>query len=145
MGSGNLLEIDGIGGGHPLTSKVAIVSPSRASGADVDYLFAQVKVESASLILRRIAATCLQGLARSQSKPAWFPRKMAMTRVRIFNVNTGKLIEAKVATPGRQVVYDGDASIDGVPGTAAPYTLHFSALPGRRPASCCRPAVRSIG
>ena len=45
MGAGNLLEIDGIGGGHPLTSKVAIVSPSRVPGADVDYLFAQVRVE----------------------------------------------------------------------------------------------------
>ncbi len=44
MGSGHELQVDGIGGGHPLTSKVAIVSPSRVPGADVDYLFAQVNV-----------------------------------------------------------------------------------------------------
>src|SRR5262249_49655446 len=42
MGSGHWLEIDG---GNPLTSKVAIISPSEQPGADVDYLFAQVKVE----------------------------------------------------------------------------------------------------
>src|SRR3977135_2539983 len=44
MGSGHELQIDGIRGGPPLTSKVAIVSPSRVPGADVDYLFAQVNV-----------------------------------------------------------------------------------------------------
>lgn len=42
MGSGNDLEIDGIGGGNPLTSKVAIISRSSDPRADVDYLFAQV-------------------------------------------------------------------------------------------------------
>ena len=44
MGSGNDLEIDGIGGGNPLTSKVAIISRSSDPRADVDYLFAQVIV-----------------------------------------------------------------------------------------------------
>src|ERR1700739_2674590 len=44
MGAGHELQVDGIGGGHPLTSKVAIVGPSKVAGADVDYLFAQVKV-----------------------------------------------------------------------------------------------------
>ena len=55
-----------------------------------------------------------------------------ITRVRIFNVNTGKLIEAKVATPGRKVVYDGDVSIDGVPGTAAPVHLAFLGAAGSK-------------
>ena len=45
MGSGHPLEIDGIGGGNSLTSKVAIIGPATREGADVDYLFAQVKVE----------------------------------------------------------------------------------------------------
>src|SRR4051812_40943850 len=44
MGAGHDLEIDGIGGGNPLTSKVAIVGPATVPGADVDYLFAQGKV-----------------------------------------------------------------------------------------------------
>lgn len=45
--------------------------------------------------------------------------------VRIHNVNTGKLIEAKVPTRGSEVIYLGDASIDGVPGLAAPIALTF--------------------
>jgi len=39
MGGPDELQVDGIGGGHPLTSKVAIVSPSQDEDADVDYLF----------------------------------------------------------------------------------------------------------
>ena len=45
--------------------------------------------------------------------------------MRIHNVNTGKLIEAIVQTPGGKVTYEGDAAIDGVPGTAAPIRLSF--------------------
>lgn len=44
MGSGHELEIDGIGGGSPQTSKVAIVSQSTSEQADIDYLFVQVIV-----------------------------------------------------------------------------------------------------
>ena len=47
------------------------------------------------------------------------------TRVRIHNVNTGKLIEAIVQTPDGSVVYEGNTAIDGVPGTAAPIRLSF--------------------
>ena len=42
MGSPDPRQIDGVGGGDPLTSKVAIVKPSDRAGADVDYLFLQV-------------------------------------------------------------------------------------------------------
>src|SRR5262249_58495618 len=45
--------------------------------------------------------------------------------VRLHNVNTGKLIEARVAPPDGRVTYDGDAASDGVPGTAAPVYLAF--------------------
>ena len=77
MGSGNLLEIDGIGGGHPLTSKVAIVSPSRVPGVDVDYLFAQVKVEQRVVDTSPNCATCLRGSVHSPSRPVWSPRRKA--------------------------------------------------------------------
>ena len=43
MGSPDSRQIDGVGGAHPLTSKVAIVKKSERDGVDVDYLFVQVK------------------------------------------------------------------------------------------------------
>src|ERR1700733_7698920 len=45
MGSPDPTQIDGVGGAHPLTSKVAVVSASTADGIDVDYLFLQVMVD----------------------------------------------------------------------------------------------------
>ena len=49
MGSPDKRQVDGLGGAHPLTSKVAIVSPSDEPGCDIDFLFAQVGVETASV------------------------------------------------------------------------------------------------
>jgi 2-methylaconitate cis-trans-isomerase PrpF len=132
MGAGNLLEIDGIGGGHPLTSKVAIVSPSRVPGADVDYLFAQVRVEQRLVDTSPNCGNMIAGVGPFAIEAGMVSAQDGTTRVRIFNVNTGKLIEAKVATPGRQVVYDGNASIDGVPGTAAPIHLAFLGAAGSK-------------
>jgi len=132
MGAGNLLEIDGIGGGNPLTSKVAIVSPSRVPGADVDYLFAQVRVEQRVVDTSPNCGNMIAGVGPFAIEAGMVSAQDGETRVRIFNVNTGKLIEAKVATPGRQVVYDGNASIDGVPGTAAPIHLAFLGAAGSK-------------
>src|SRR2546428_13181411 len=47
MGSPHALQVDGIGGSNTLTSKVAIVSPSRREGADLDYPFGQISVTHA--------------------------------------------------------------------------------------------------
>jgi 4-oxalomesaconate tautomerase len=42
VGQGDLRQIDGMGGATSLTSKIAIVSPSKEKGADLDYIFLQV-------------------------------------------------------------------------------------------------------
>src|SRR5918999_3479437 len=47
MGSPHLLQVDGIGGAYPQTSKVAIISRANDDKADVDYHFAQVSVDKA--------------------------------------------------------------------------------------------------
>src|SRR5438552_3105455 len=49
MGSPDPRQIDGVGGAHPLTSKVAIIGPSKRPDADVDYLFLQVVVDKAEV------------------------------------------------------------------------------------------------
>lgn len=125
MGSGHELEIDGIGGGHPVTSKVAIVSPSKIEGVDVDYLFAQIKIRERVVDASPNCGNMLAGVGPFAIEAGMVPARDGVTPVRIHNVNTGKLIEASVCTPGGQVVYDGDAAIDGVPGTAAPVHLAF--------------------
>jgi len=125
MGSGHELQIDGIGGGHPLTSKVAIVSPSRVAGADVNYLFAQVNVRERFVDTSPNCGNMLAGVGPFALEAGLVPVKDGVSVVHIYNVNTKKLIEARIETPGGRVKYDGSAAIDGVPGTAAPIHLAF--------------------
>src|SRR5580704_16319380 len=92
MGSGHELQVDGIGGGHPLTSKVAIVGPSQAKGADVDYLFAQVKVHERVVDTSPNCGNMLAGVGPFAIETNLVPATDGTTLVRIHNVNTGKLI-----------------------------------------------------
>lgn len=132
MGSGHELQVDGIGGGHAQTSKVAIVSRSARPDADVDYLFAQVGVAAAVVDTSPNCGNMLAGVGPFAIEAGLTPATDPETRVRILNVNTGKLIEAIVQTPGGVVTYEGGAAIDGVPGTAAPVLLSFRDAAGTK-------------
>ena len=125
MGAGHDLQIDGIGGGNPLTSKVAIVGPATVPGADVDYLFAQVSVAKRVVDTAPNCGNMLAGVGPFAIEAGLIQATEGRTLVRIHNVNTGKLIEASIATPAGIVAYDGDTAIDGVPGTAAAIYLAF--------------------
>ncbi|WP_171015742.1 4-oxalomesaconate tautomerase [Devosia sp. FKR38] len=125
MGSGHPLQIDGIGGGNTLSSKVAIVGPSTRSDADVDYLFAQVRVDMAEVDTAPNCGNMLSAVAPFAISAGLVVASDGETRVKVHNVNTGKIIEARILTPRGEVRYQGDASIDGVPGDAAPVYLAF--------------------
>jgi len=130
MGSPDPRQIDGMGGGNPLTSKVAVVKPSTREGVDVDYLFLQVFVDRPVVTDRQNCGNILAGVGpfaieRGLVKPAG-----DRTEVRIYMENTGQIAIATVQTPGGKVRYDGDARIDGVPGTAAPVTIVFKDTAG---------------
>jgi 2-methylaconitate cis-trans-isomerase PrpF len=125
MGSPHALQVDGIGGGNSLTSKVAIISPSARADADVDYLFAQVSVERAAVDTGPNCGNMLCAVAPFAIEAGLVAAKPGETLVRIFNRNTGGRIDAVVQTPGGTVTYEGDTRIDGVPGTAAPIRLTF--------------------
>ncbi|MFD1881294.1 4-oxalomesaconate tautomerase [Paracoccus pacificus] len=125
MGSGHPLQIDGIGGGNPLTSKVAIVGPSQQPGTDVDYLFGQVNVEKALVDTAPNCGNMLAAVGPFAIEQGLVAASDPETRLTILNVNTGKRIEATVQTPGGIVSYEGDTAIAGVPGTAAPVRLAF--------------------
>src|SRR5574341_526088 len=125
IGASDLLQVDGVGGGSTLTSKVAIVSKSSQPGCDVDYLFAQVGVGQRSVDTRPNCGNMLSGVAPFAIEQGLVPACDGETAVRVFNVNTRSRIDVTVRTPGGRVIYDGDTSIDGVAGTAAPIRLNF--------------------
>jgi 2-methylaconitate cis-trans-isomerase PrpF len=132
MGAGHELQIDGIGGGNPLTSKVAIVGPATVPGAHVDYLFAEVKVSERLVDTSPNCGNMLSAVGPFAIEAGLVRADEGATTVRIHNVNTGKIIEARISTPRGQVSYEGDTAIDGVPGTAAPVHLAFADTAGSK-------------
>ncbi|MEM9223401.1 MAG: 4-oxalomesaconate tautomerase [Pseudomonadota bacterium] len=130
MGSPDPRQIDGLGGASPLTSKVAIVSPSAESGADVDYLFLQVFVDKAQVSHAQTCGNIIAGVGPFAIERGLVKAKVGETEVQIRNLNTAQIVRAVVQTPGGVVRYAGDTPIDGVPGTAAAVPLYFSGLAG---------------
>lgn len=125
MGSPDERQIDGLGGAHPLTSKVAVVSPSSDPRADVDYLFLQVAVDRPEVSDRQNCGNILAGVGPFAVERGLVPAGEEETSVRIRMVNSGDLATATFPTPGGRVEYTGDAEISGVPGTAAPVVIEF--------------------
>ena len=132
VGAGNPRNIDGLGGGNAVTTKVAMLSRSDDPEADVDYFFAQVAVEKRLVDYAPTCGNILVGVGPAAIEMGLVPIAGDETRVRIRGVNTGALVEAIVQTPDGAVRYDGDLAIDGVPGTAAPIALNFMEVVGSR-------------
>jgi 4-oxalomesaconate tautomerase len=130
MGSPDIRQIDGLGGADSLTSKVAVVSPATRPDADVDYLFLQVVVKEPRVDASQNCGNMLAGVAPFAIENGLVPVAGDRTRVRIHMVNTQSIAVADVQTPDGQVQYNGDAAIDGVPGTAAPILLDFLDIAG---------------
>jgi 4-oxalomesaconate tautomerase len=130
MGSPHEIQVDGIGGSHSVTSKVAMISKSKRPDADVDYLFAQVQIHEKFVDTKPNCGNMLVAVGPFSIDAGLVPARDGETPVRIYNVNTESLVEAIVQTPGRQVAYEGNASIDGVPGTAAPVGINFKSAIG---------------
>lgn len=130
MGSPDARQIDGVGGAHPLTSKVAIVSPSTRADADVDYLFLQVVADKAQVSGAQPCGNILAAVGPWAIENGFAPSAGPVTPVRIHTVNTGAIAIAHVETPGGAVTYEGDTHIDGVPGRAAPIQIDFQNIAG---------------
>jgi 4-oxalomesaconate tautomerase len=125
MGSPDARQINGIGGADPLTSKVAIVSRSSRPGIDVEYLFAQVSVDRPLVDVTPNCGNMLAGVGPFAIERGLVASRDPVTPVRIYMVNTGNIAVAHVPTPGGVVAYEGEASIAGVPGTAAAIRIDF--------------------
>ena len=126
MGSPDIRQIDGIGGGHPLTSKVAIVSESKHDDADVDYQFLQVDPGTRLVTDRQTCGNLLAGVAPFALERQLVPTNVGSTAVRIRSVNpTESFATATVQTPDGNVTYDGDELMAGTLFPAASIPLEF--------------------
>lgn len=123
-------QIDGAGGAHPLTSKVAIVSRSATKDADVDYLFVQVVVGEGRVDTTPNCGNMLAGVGPFAIETGLVAAQEGQTAVRIRMLNSDNLCELLVQTPNKAVTYEGDARIDGVPGTSASIVCNYLDVAG---------------
>ena len=130
MGSPDTRQIDGMGGATPLTSKVAVISPSERDDADVEYLFLQIFVDRAIVSDAQNCGNILAGVGGFAIERGVVPAQDGTTSVRIFMRNTGQIAVAQIATPDGVVCYDGDTMIDGVPRPSAAVPLAFEGTAG---------------
>ncbi|MDA7827598.1 4-oxalomesaconate tautomerase [Rhodobacteraceae bacterium] len=130
IGSGHKLNIDGIGGGAAVTTKVAMLSRSNDDWADIDYFFAQVSVEERLVDFKPTCGNILSGVGPAALEMGLIAPSGDVTEIKIHAVNTGARVVAQVQTPGGELEYSGSAEIAGVPGTAAPIALNFMGVVG---------------
>ncbi|CAA7613787.1 4-oxalomesaconate tautomerase [Magnetospirillum sp. LM-5] len=125
MGSPHARQIDGLGGGHPLTSKVGIVRPSTRPGVDLDFLFAQLQPDKDSVDTTPNCGNMLAAVVPFALERGIVTPQGDTTTLRVLTLNTDMQCDITVRTPNGRVAYDGDARIDGVPGTSAPIAINF--------------------
>ena len=123
-------QIDGLGGADPLTSKVAIVGPASRDDADIDFLFAQVVVGEDLVDATPNCGNILAGVGPYAIEAGLIEGSDENTRVTVHMLNSGKLCELQLCTPGGTMEYEGDATIDGVPGTGAPIICNYLDVAG---------------
>lgn len=130
IGSGHPLNIDGIGGGVAVTTKVAMLSRSGDDWADIDYFFAQVSVEDRLVDFKPTCGNILSGVGPAAIEMGLVTALDGETQVNIRAVNTEARVAAVVQTPNGKVSYEGDTQIAGVSGTSAPIELQFMEIVG---------------
>ena len=130
FGSPDIRQIDGLGGADPLTSKVAIIGPSKRDDADVNYTMGQVSINEAFMDFAGNCGNISSGVGPFAIDEGLVEVKEPQTIVRIYNTNTKKILKAYVSTSEGKAKYTGDYAIDGVPGTGSKILLDYSETSG---------------
>jgi 4-oxalomesaconate tautomerase len=149
MGSPDKRQIDGMGGAHPLTSKVGIVSKGSTPGVDLDFLFAQLQPDKDTVDTTPNCGNMLAAVVPFALETGLVRARGDTTTLRVLTLNTDMQCDITVQTPNGHVEYEGTARIDGAPGTSAPITINFldtagSVAPGLLPTGNVRDVIDGI-
>ena len=131
MGSPDIRQINGIGGGTSVTSKVCIISKSLEKNVDIDYFFAQVEVDRKHVDYAPTCGNMLSALGPFAIEEGLVETRNEITQVNVKSINTDALITLDVPTPDGKLKYSGDFKIDGVPGTGSQILMNFNNLEGK--------------
>jgi len=132
MGSPDVLQIDGLGGSRPITSKIAIVAPSQRDDADVDYTFAQVDPATGGIGYSGNCGNISAGVGPFAVDEKLVDVQEGSTCVRIYNTNTDKILIADVPVVGGVAAVEGDYVVPGVPGSGAEIAMNWKHTVGAK-------------
>jgi 2-methylaconitate cis-trans-isomerase PrpF len=98
----------------------------------VDYTFAQVSIDTPQVIYTGNCGNISAGVGPFAIDGGLIPATEGVTRVRIYNTNTDRLLIADVPVAGGKARVTGDFAVPGVPGTGAEILLDYSATVGAK-------------
>jgi len=126
FGAPDLREIDGLGGADTLTSKVAVIGPSTRPDCDVDYLFGQVSMAEPMIDWKSNCGNISAAVGPYAIDEGYIDAVEPITKLKIHQVNTGRVIGAEVPVSDNRSHVEGDHVIAGVPGTGAKIILDWA-------------------
>ncbi|KUO49724.1 MAG: 3-methylitaconate isomerase [Desulfitibacter sp. BRH_c19] len=130
FGSPDIRQIDGLAGAEPLASKLAIISSASHPDADIDYTFGQVSINKPLIDYSGNCGNISSGVGPFAIDEGLVKAVEPITKVRIYNTNTQKILVAEVPVKDGKAMVTGDYKIDGVPGTGAKIMLDFAGTTG---------------
>jgi len=125
MGSPDTRQIDGVGGAHPLTSKVAIVEPAGGRDLDVLFTFGQVAIDRPFVDYSGTCGNISAAVGTWAVDEGVVAAVEPTTPVRVLNTNTDKVFIAHVPVREGSAALRGDFHLDGVPNPGACLRLEF--------------------
>ena len=129
MGSGHALQVDGVGGGNPLTSKCAIIGPPSVPEADVDYTFVYPGVSTLIADRRGNCGNISSAVGPFSVNEGLVDPAEDRAVVSIYNTNTRAILRATFPVKDGRFDPAGDFAIDGAPGTGSRVSLEFLGSP----------------
>ncbi|WP_445680083.1 PrpF domain-containing protein [Radicibacter daui] len=127
-------QLDGMGGGTSSTSKVMIVSMSPDAGADVDYLFAQVPLDTGPVDYAGNCGNLTAAVGPFAVESGLVAVADGEVALRLRNLNTGKIILSRFTVEEGEPVQTGTVELPGLSQPGAPVLLEFLTPGGSRTA-----------
>ena len=119
-------QIDGMGGATSSTSKIVILSRSSRDGCDVDYLFGQVAIDRELIDWSGNCGNLTAAVGPFAVSQGWAKATAdGVVKVRIWQANIAKRIDAHVPVRNGEVVEEGDFVLDGVTFPASEIRIEF--------------------
>ena len=118
-------QLNGMGGGVSSVSKCVIISPSERDDADVDYNFIQIAVDQPIAEWNNNCGNLSGAVGPYAVQEGIIKAKEGENKIRIYQVNTDKIIHSTFNVKDGKPEIEGDYSIAGVYGGSSKVRLDY--------------------